>query len=162
MKQQRTLTGINRTCWGMALLLPLLSSCDALLGKEVARLPINEVSTPGHEVVREASLQLQKGDEIALWSDMDLAYEGASPVRFQVQVTKDGTPFKELQLDPTEKNVTIGEVKTDINGSVKWRFSGKNAELVIPDAGSYTFKAMLVAAANPSLRVTKAELVLKQ
>ena len=161
MKQTLTTIGMKRLYWGLALL-PLLASCDALMGKEVARLPINAVSTAGHEVVEEATVQLQKDDKIALWSDMDLAYDGDSPVRFQVQVTKDGAPFKELQLDPTEKNVTIGEVKTDLNGSVNWRFSGKNAELVVPEAGSYTFKAMLVAAANPTLRVNKAELVLKK
>lgn len=161
MKQTLTTIGMKLLYWGLALL-PLLASCDALMGKEVARLPINAVSTAGHEVVKEATVQLQKDDKIALWSDMDLAYDGDSPVRFQVQVTKDGAPFKELQLDPTEKNVTIGEVKTDLNGSVNWRFSGKNAELVVPEAGSYTFKAMLVAAANPTLRVNKAELVLKK
>lgn len=162
MKQLVNAIGMKHVGWGLAVL-PLLASCDALMGKEVARLPINEVSTSGHEVVKEATLQLKKDDKIALWSDMDLGYEGGdSPVRFQVQVTKDGAPFKELQLDPTEKNVTIGEVKTDVNGSVSWRFSGKNAELVIPDAGSYTFRARLVAAANPTLRVTKAELVLKK
>ena len=161
MKQTLTTIGMKRLYWGLALL-PLLASCDALMGKEVARLPINAVSTAGHEVVKEATVQLQKDDKIALWSDMDLAYDGDSPVRFQVQVTKDGAPFKELQLDPTEKNVTIGEVKTDLNGSVNWRFSGKNAELVVPEAGSYTFKAMLVAAANPTLRVNKAELVLNK
>ncbi|MBO2011001.1 hypothetical protein [Hymenobacter negativus] len=161
MKQQSMVMGIKRVCWGLALM-PLLVGCDALMGKEVARLPINEVSTTGHEVAKEATIQLKKDDKIALWSDMDLAYEGDSPVRFQVQVTKDGAPFKELQIDPTEKNVTIGEVKTDVNGSVKWRFSGKNAELVIPDAGSYTFRGILVAAANPTLHVTKAELVIKK
>jgi hypothetical protein len=161
MKQTHTTIGMKRLHWGLALL-PLLSGCDALMGKEVARLPINAVSTAGHEAVKEATLQLQKDEKIALWSDMDLAYDGDAPVRFQVQVMKDGALFKELQLDPTEKNLTIGEVKTDINVSVKWSFSGKNAELVVPAAGSYTFKAMLVAAANPTLRVSKAELVLKK
>ena len=161
MKRQLTASGIKRVCRGLALL-PGLVGCDALLGKEVARLPVNEVSTPGHEVVKEATVPLKKGDEIALWSDMDFAYEGSSPVRFQVEVTKDGAPFKQLEIDPTEKNVTIGEVKTSVNESVNWRFSGKNTELVIPDAGSYTFRARLVAAANPTLRLTKAELVIKK
>ena len=161
MKRQPTAIGVKRVRWGLALW-PLLVGCDALLGKEVARLPINEVSTAGHEVVREATVPLRKNDKIALWSDMALAYEGSAPVLFQVQVTKDGTPFKQLQIDPTVKNVTLNEVKTDVNGSVNWRFTGKNAELLIPDAGSYTFRARLVGAANPTLRVTKAELVIKK
>jgi hypothetical protein len=161
MKLQIATIGIKNACWGLAFA-PLLVSCDSLFGKEVARLPVNAVSTAGHEVAKEVTISLKKDDKVALWSDMDLAYEGEAPVRFQVQVTRNGSPFKQLQLDPTEKNVTIGEVKTDINGSVNWRFSGKNAELVIPEAGSYTFKAILVAMANPTLHVTKAELVLKK
>ncbi len=140
----------------------LLGGCDALLGKEVARLPINEVSTPGHEVAKEAAVPLKKNDEIALWSDMALAYEGDAPVRFQVQVLRNGAPFQQLELDPTEKNVTVGEVKTSVNDKVNWRFTGKNAELKIPKDGTYTFKARLVATNNPTLKVTKAELVLKK
>ena len=145
----------------LALAAPL-GACDALTGKEVARLPINIVSTAGHEVTRAATLQLQKNDKIALWSDMDLAYSGEAPVRFQVAVTKDGAAFRQLKIDPTDKNITIGEVKTDINGKVSWSFSGKNMELQIPETGSYTFNARLVAAPNPTLQVAQAELVLKK
>ena len=149
----------------LALLLALaapLGACDALFGKEVARLPINVVSTAEREVTKEATLQLKKDEKIALWSEMDLAYEGEAPVRFQVVVSKDGAPFKQLEIDPTEKNVSVGEVKTVVNAKVNWRFSGKNAELIAPAAGTYTFKARLVAAPNPSLKVAKAELVLKK
>jgi hypothetical protein len=147
--------------WQLALV-ALMSGCNGLFGKEVARLPINVVSTDGHDVVKEATLQLKKDDEVAVWSDMDLAYEGASPVRFQVVVTKDGEPFKQLEIDPTEKNVTVGEVKSTVNDHVNWRFTGKNAVLTIPVNGAYLFKARLIAAPNPTLKITKAELVLKK
>jgi hypothetical protein len=161
MKQTLLPTGPKNMVWALPLA-ALLGGCDTLLGKEVARLPINEVSTAGHEVAKEAAVPLKKGDEIALWSDMALAYEGDAPVRFQVQVLKNGAPFKQLELDPTEKNVSVNEVKTSFNDKVDWRFSGKNAELKIPEDGTYTFKARLVAATNPTLKITKAELVLKK
>jgi hypothetical protein len=161
MKQYLPLSAANKLVLALALAAPL-SACDAFFGKEVARLPINEVSTSGREVVKEASLQLKKGEEVSLWSDMDLAYEGEAPVRFLVLVAKDGAPFKQLEIDPTEKNVSVGEIKTQINSKVEWSFSGKNAELTAPEAGTYTFKAKLVAAPNASLKVTKAELVLKK
>ncbi|QNH60532.1 hypothetical protein [Hymenobacter sediminicola] len=147
----------------VALLLAVpLSACDSLFGKEIARLPINTISTPSQDVVKEAALQLQKGDEVALWSDMDMAYDGDAPVRFQVQVLQNGTPYQELEVDPTEKNVTVGEVKTSFNGKTKWRFTGKNGTVTVPQTGTYTFKARLIAAANPTLRIKKAELVLKK
>jgi hypothetical protein len=139
-----------------------LGACGSLFGKELARLSINTVSTPGQEVVKEAALALQKGEEVALWSDMDMAYEGEAPVRFQVQVLQNGKPYRQLELDPTEKNVTVGEVKTSVNGKTTWSFTGKNGSLQIPETGTYTFRARLVAAANPTLKITKAELVLKK
>ncbi|MCB2410076.1 DUF4198 domain-containing protein [Hymenobacter lucidus] len=146
-----------------ALLLAVpLSACGSLFGKEVARLSINTISTPEREVMKEAALPLQQGEELALWSDMDMAYEGEAPVRFQVQVLQDGQPYQQLELDPTEKNMTVGEVKTDMNGKVTWSFTGKNGNLTIPKTGTYTFKARLVAAANPTLKIKKAELVLKK
>lgn len=147
----------------LALLLAApLSACEALFGKEIARLPINAVSTEGHEVLKEAALQLKKADVISLWSDMDMTYEGEAPLRFQVTVLKNGAPFGQLELDPTDKNVTLGEVKTNVNGNVSWRFSGKNATLTVPENATYTFRGQLVAASNPSLKINKAELVLKQ
>ncbi|UOQ51516.1 hypothetical protein [Hymenobacter cellulosivorans] len=154
-------SSINKLLAALLLAVPL-SSCGSLFGKEVARLPINAISTPEQEVVKEAALPLQKGEELALWSDMDMAYEGEAPVRFQVQVLKNGTAFQQLELDPTDKNVTVGEVKTAVNGKTTWSFTGKNGSLTIPETGTYTFKARLVAAANPTLKITKAELVLKK
>ena len=161
MKLYPRLTTAGRFALALALAAPL-GSCEALLGTEVARLPVNAVSTTGHDVVKEASLQLNKDEKIALWSDMDLAYEGESPVRFQVVVTRNGAPFKQLEIDPTEKNLTVGEIKTQVNNKVSWSFSGKNAELTAPENGLYTFKARLVAAPSPALKVAKAELVLKK
>ncbi|QJX48527.1 hypothetical protein HMJ29_17030 [Hymenobacter taeanensis] len=161
MKQQYQLPLLVKLSTTL-LLVPPLSSCDAVFGKEIARLPINAISTQGHEVVREVSVQLKKDENIAVWSDMDMAYEGEAPVQFQVEMLKDGKAFNQLAIDPTDKNITIGEVKTSINGKTNWRFSGKNAAFTVPENATYLFRARLVAADNPSLKIEKAELVLKK
>lgn len=145
----------------LSLLAPL-SACESLLGKEVARLPINAVSMPGNDAIKEVSLQLKKDEKIAVWSELDMAYEGEAPLQFQIRLFKDGSPFKELAFDPTVKSVSMNEVRTDVNGSVNWRFSGKNAELTIPEDGTYRFMARLIATPNPTLQLKKAELVLKK
>jgi len=139
-----------------------LGACDSLFGKEVARLPINAISTPEQEVMKEATLKLKKDDKIAVWSEMDMAYDGDAPVRFQMVVLQDGTPFQQLEIDPTKKNISVSEVKTSLNSKVNWRFSGKNTEVTIPANASYTFKARLIAGSNPTLQIKKAELVLKK
>ncbi|OUJ74527.1 hypothetical protein [Hymenobacter crusticola] len=147
--------------WALALALPL-QGCNALFGKEVSRLPVNVVSTAGHEVVREATLKLQKDDEVSLWSEMDMAYDGEAPLRFQLLILKNGAAFQELEINPTDKHITVGELKTSINGRINWSFSGKNGEITVPENANYTFKARLVAANNPTLQIKKAELVLKK
>jgi hypothetical protein len=140
----------------------LLTACDALIGKEIARLPLNALSTPGQEVAKEASVQLPKGAEVALWSDMDLSYEGEVGLQMQVQVLQDGRPFRQLAFDPREKNLSIKEARTSVNDKVSWSFSGKNATLLVPAAGRYTFRARLVAEPGAAPQIRKAELVLRR
>jgi hypothetical protein len=140
----------------------VLAGCDAITGKEVARLPINEVSTEANIVVKETTLDLQKDEEVAVWSDMDIEYEGDITLTFIVEVWRDGEKLGAREFDPTDKNVTIGEVKTTIMGKTNWSFSGRNSSFKIEDPGKYTFKGILVANENPSLKVTKAEVVFKK
>ena len=141
----------------------LLSGCDAITGKEVGRLPINEISTDDNNLIlKETSIDLKKDDEIAIWSDMDIEYEGDVALRFRIEVLKNGEKLGGLEIDPTNKNITIGEIKTSIMGKTDWSFQGKNSEIKIEDDGNYTFKAILVASENPSLVINKAEVVLKK
>lgn len=140
-----------------------MAGCSAITGEEVARLPINQISVSDDNLImKEASLALKKGDKIALWSEMDVKYEGDVLLRFKLEILKDGELFQGLEIDPTDKNITIGEVKSSIMGKTDWRFSGKNGQIKIEEDGHYTFKAIFVASNNPSLKVDKAELVLKK
>ncbi|MEW7278937.1 hypothetical protein ABW636_10115 [Aquimarina sp. 2201CG1-2-11] len=139
-----------------------LTGCSALTGEEIARLAINQVSTDDNNlIIKETSLSLKKGDEIAFWSEMDMKYEGDVTLQFQIEVLKDGENLGILEIDTTEKNITLGELKTSIMGKTDWSFTGKNSEFKIEDDGNYTFKGILVATKNPTLIINKAEIVLK-
>ncbi|HEY0656421.1 MAG TPA: hypothetical protein VGD65_24980 [Chryseosolibacter sp.] len=140
----------------------VLLSCDALTGEEIARLSINQVSTEGNLVVKEATLDLKKDDEIAVWSDMDLEYEGDVQLRFRLQVWKDGKQTGAFEIDPTEKRITLGEFKTTLMNKTEWTFSGKNSDIKIDEDGNYTLKAILVASDNSTLKVNKAEVFFKK
>lgn len=147
----------------LAVSFTLLSGCDALIGKEVARLSINQISTDGNDlIIKEASLDLKKGEKIAIWSEMDIQYEGDVALRFKMNILKNGEYFVGLEIDPTDKNITIGEIKTSLMGKTDWEFTGKNAEVEIEEDGSYTFRGLLVASENPTLEVTSAIIVLKK
>lgn len=148
----------------IVLVLPLLLiSCDAFTGEEIARLEINRVSTgSGNIFDDEVILELKKGDKILFWSDMNITYEGITKLRFNVKIFKDGVKIKQMEIDPTKKSITVGEVKTELMGKTNWSFSGKNSEFKIDEDGNYGIKAILVASNNGSLTVTKAELIIKK
>jgi len=143
--------------------LTALTGCDALTGKEVGRLSINEISIDDNNLIfKEISLDLKKDEEIGIWSDMDIEYEGDVALRFRIEILKNGENFGAFEIDPTDKNITIGEAKTSWMGKTDWSFFGKNSEVKIEEDGNYTFKGILVASENPTLKITKAEIVLKK
>ena len=147
----------------LALALFALSSCSAIMGEEVARLPVNIVTLSDEDMhVGEATLPLKAGEEVGIWSEMDLEYDGNVELRFRLEVYKDGKLIQQLEVDPTQKTISSNEVRKEINGSVDWRFTGKNGTYPIEADGEYTFKSILVASDNPTLVVHKAELVLRK
>jgi hypothetical protein len=151
-----------KTLLTLLLISVVLTGCDALVGKEVGRLPINQLSTEENLVVKETTLDLKKDDEIGIWSDMDVEYEGDVALRFRMEIAKNGKTIGGFELDPMEKNITLGEIKTTLGNKTDWSFSGKNSSYTVEEDGQYTFKGILVASENPSLKVTKAEVVLKK
>jgi hypothetical protein len=146
----------------LILTLIILSSCSEITGEEIARLPINAISTEDNLVVKEVALDLKSGDEIGIWSDMDMAYDGDVELRFRIGVLKNGEDYTTMEIDPKEKYITLGEIKTSFNGKSEWSFMGKNKGLKIDEDATYTFKGIFVASTNPSLEITKAEVVLKK
>ena len=140
----------------------VLIGCDAITGKEVGRLQINKLRSEGNLVIKETTLDLTKDDEVGIWSDMDIEYEGDVALRFRVEILRDGVNLGTFEIDPTDKNITVGEVRTIVMDKTNWRFSGKNSEYTVDKTGKYTFKGILVASENSSLKVNKAEMVFKK
>ncbi|MBR9918594.1 hypothetical protein GYB29_13180 [bacterium] len=146
----------------LTLLLIFLNACSALTGEEVARLPVNKLTIDDSNYrMEKTTLDLKAGDELAIWSDMDIEYTGEVALRFRLEILKDGEKFGGIEIDPTDKDVTLGETKVAINDKTSWSFSGRNSVLTIEEDGEYLFKAILISAGNPSLKIEKAELVLK-
>jgi len=140
----------------------LLFGCSTLTGEEIGRLPINEISVGNNLVLKQTTLELSKGDEIAIWSDVDFEYEGDATLIFKMGILKNGKLYRELEFDPTDKNLSIGELKSTMNNKTVWSFVGKNSKILIDENGTYTFKGMLDSSINPSLKVKKAEIILKK
>jgi len=152
----------NRKSLFIFLLPFLFYACEAITGKEVARLPVNFVSNPDSTLVKETTLDLKKDDEIVFWSDMDIEYEGDVQLRFLVLALRDTVVTGNLEIDPTDKDMTMGETRVTLMDKTTWSFSGRNTRIKIDRDGKYTFKTKLVSSENPTLKINKAELVIKK
>ncbi|WP_018343620.1 hypothetical protein [Cytophaga aurantiaca] len=141
----------------------LLTGCEAITGKEIGRLTINKISKDTNNlIIKDTSLVLKKDEKIAFWSDMDMEYKGNVSLRFKIEILKNNENVGVLTIDPTDKNITIGEVKTSLMNKTSWSFTGKNSEFTIPEDATYTFKGILIASDNPTLKIKKAEIILKK
>lgn len=139
----------------------LISACG-ITGQEVGRLSINKLSTPGSLMIKEVTLDLKKGETLLIWSEMDVEYEDDVVMQFKMDVLKNGAPFGSFEINPTDKSISLGELKKTFNRKTTWSFSGKNSELKIEEDGKYNFKAIFVSSDNPTLKVNKAEVVFKK
>ena len=143
------------------LLVPaLLLNCTALTGEEIARISVNEVSTETNLNQKEVSVALKANDEVSIWSDMDFEWDRKVELRFIIQLLKDGKEFTDYEINPIQKSVTYVESKTEMFGTHKWHFFGRNLQIKIEEDANYTFKIMLVASKNPSLIINRADIVL--
>ena len=140
-----------------------LIGCDSITGEEIGRLSINEVSTGNdNKILNEFTVSLKKGDEIGLWSEMDMKYTGEVTLTFKLTMFKNSKRIATIDIDPTDKYITIGEIQKSINGKTDWSFLGKNTSLTIDDDATYTFKGILIATNNPTLQINQAEVVFKR
>ncbi|WP_179335497.1 hypothetical protein [Winogradskyella costae] len=139
----------------------LLFSCDQLLGEEVARLKINKTSNSELHL-QEAALSLKKSDKISFWTETDVVYENDVALMYTIEIWKDSINIGGLKLDALKTNPTLMELRKTIGNKTSWSFSGKMRHITIKETGNYTFKAILKSSDNPTLKVNKAELVLKK
>ncbi|CAN5489073.1 hypothetical protein BH10BAC1_BH10BAC1_13380 [soil metagenome] len=144
------------------LFLLTLTACDALKSKEVARIPINQISNANAPDWKSTTIDLDKDDKLFFWTDMNIEYEGDLQLEYQVQIIKDTDTIGYVHLRPFEKNVTIGEVKTTFFNKTTWSFSGSIDFLKIKETGKYTFRSALFASKTDGVLLKKADLVLKK
>ncbi|WP_179352277.1 hypothetical protein [Winogradskyella vidalii] len=146
---------------GVLVITFLLVGCETLLGEEIGRLVINEASNSELHT-EETSLSLKKGEKIAFWTDTDIVYKNDLALVYILEIWKDSTQIGRTELDALNTNPRLMEVKKVLGNTTTWRYSGKMKHFSIKEDGNYTFKAILKSSDNPTLKINKAELVLKK
>lgn len=143
-----------------ARLLVLLLSLSSLTacGSEAGRVPLSG------EGAGTATIPLKAG-EVALWTDLDIAYEGNAALAYRVELVQDGATVASAVCDPLgPMNVKMSWVETNIGSSHSRRGKGKmSCAATLAKGGPTTVKATLAFAQKPAtVTLKKADLVVKQ
>jgi hypothetical protein len=137
----------------------LVAGCT---GKEVGRIPVNTASTDLMIVKESNPIPLKKGEKLYFWADMNMEYEGDLELRFVTEIYKDGQNIGSVDLNPMDNDIKMNAVETSFGNSHKASYLGRMDFLEIKEDGAYTFKTALSSNSNPTLKLNKAELVLRK
>ncbi|MCE3226718.1 MAG: hypothetical protein K0S32_1269 [Bacteroidetes bacterium] len=140
----------------------VFTACAALSAKEIARIAINKISNEENLDWKSTSIDLKKGEKLWLWTDLDIEYEGELGLEYQVLVIRDSDTLRMVKLNPLKCNVKMFEKTVSIMNKTTQSYEGSMEAFEIADDGKYTFNAILVSNHNETLKLTKADLVLKK
>ncbi len=137
-------------------------ACAALSSKEIGRLSFTRPLDDVKPEWKKMELSLKQGEILRFWADMDLEYDGSVDMIYSIRLVKGTDTLVVPDLNPFEKKITVGEVKTTVMGKTKWRFSGQMHTIDIKEDGTYTVMARFSSSMNNSLKLRKADLVFKK
>lgn len=140
----------------------ILAACAALSSKEIGRLAFTKPLDDVNYEWKKIDLNLKQGEILRFWADMDLEYDGSVEMVYRIKFLKGTDTLMVSDLNPFEKKITVGEVKTTVMGKTKWSFSGQMHTIDIKEDGSYTVLAAFSSSFNNSLKLRKADLVFKK
>ncbi|WP_109850965.1 hypothetical protein [Aquimarina sp. AU58] len=145
---------------GLSITLALIG-CDALTGEEIGRISFKQTSDV-EQIIRETTLDLKKGEKISFWTEIDIEYENELALIYTVELLIDSKEQGGFKMNALETNPTMMEIKKSLGNKTTWRYTGKMNHWTIKEDGNYTFKAVLHSSENHTLKINKAELVLKK
>jgi hypothetical protein len=128
-------------------------------GKEIGRIPFHEEGTGA------ASLQLDAGKKLAIWTSLDVKYSGAFGAVYDVELVQDGNVVSKGSCDAINGiNVSTNKREVHLGNSHTVKYNGKMAcEIAAPKAGQATLRAKLRFVPKPAdLTVNDVSLVVKE
>ena len=138
-----------------------ISGCG-ISGEEVGRVEINQLYNSDNMQLHSTEVQLFPGDELTIWSDMNLEYNGEPMIRGIVQVLDGNEIVFGQEFDPRISGITVSEKKVTLNNHTSWSFLKKNAVFEPQKDGMYTIKCFFMAPTDNGVKVNKAHIVLKK
>lgn len=141
----------------------LLSGCSALIGEEVGRLSVEKPAVDDNQLNEvSTTIDLTKGESVAIWTDMDLEYEGNVRYVFRSSLITPSQDTLFTEIDPEDRSITIGEMSTTWMGETSTSYEGKAFDYTAEEDGTHTITAYFVVSDAERIAVNKADLVLRK
>lgn len=137
----------------MLLLVPILGC-----GKELGRVPFTKEGTGSTTVAL-------KPGEVAFWTDIDIEWQGAATLDYEVELLQGGTKVASATCNPLGNlSVKTTWVETNIHDEHSRSGNGKlDCSVTLPSGGTTTVNATLAfGSKGKSVTLKKADLVIKQ
>ncbi|HEX4516549.1 MAG TPA: hypothetical protein VGH87_27560 [Polyangiaceae bacterium] len=134
--------------------LALLCGC----GKELARIPL------AGEGEGDATVTASSGQKLALWTSLDIDWDGAFAARYAVELRDaTGKAVASATCDPLDVSVRTMAYRSYVGTHHTDRYQGKmQCEIVAPTGGTFKVHAKLTYSSKPSaLTVKDISLVVK-
>jgi len=111
----------------------------------------------------DATVSASSGQKLALWTSLDVDWDGSFAARYAVELRDGGKAVASATCDPFDVSVRTSSVRTYVGTHHTDRYHGKmQCDLVAPSAGSFTVHAKLTFTTKPSsLTVKDISLVVK-
>ncbi|SFU39219.1 hypothetical protein SAMN05216480_102197 [Pustulibacterium marinum] len=129
--------------------------------KELARLPIKEISRQGFKT-EETHLDLKKGEEVIFYTDLDVHYKDELVLGYLVEI-KNGEESKGIiRLEAIEEAEFVEAVKSSVSDTIYRKLTKEIGSYEVEEDGNYLFRAALMSSPNFTLKIDKADLILKK
>lgn len=156
--------GVLRIYLPVIIVSVLMYSCAGMFGEEFARIPIDEISSEGQLNVESKTIDLNAGDELSLWTDLDIEYSGSLELEYQLIVVIDGEDTLDLiRFDAFENDVSFNKRTVTFNNKTTYSVMGRLGPFQAEKDGSYEFNVAVFSNQNPDeFTFNKGDLVFRK
>jgi len=155
------------------LIITILSNSCAFIQKEVDIINIEELTTSSEElkIYKSKTININSGDKLYFWSELDMEYEGNLNLYFQVEIVNDkGENLLLIEMDALDIDTRVLCVETTLDNKTNYSCTGRIHNFTSPedmdfiefeDSGMYSFNVIMFANSYDKLDITKSKLILK-
>jgi hypothetical protein len=156
------------------IIITVLSNSCAFVQEEVDIIDIEELTNSSEElkIYKSKTVNINSGDKLYFWSELDMEYEGNVNLYFQVEIANDkGESLMLIEMDALDIDTRVMCIETTSNNKTNYSCTGRIHNFTSPeemdfvefeDSGEYSFNVIMFANSYEKIDIKKSKLILKK